>query len=78
MRNSVHARLDEESSKALRRLRQQTGWKDSEIIRRGIRLLAGVATPNGGRREIIGLGKFASGISNLGSNKDHLKGFGSS
>jgi len=32
--------------------------------------------PRPDRPRIAGLGQFASGISDLGSNKKHLKGFG--
>jgi len=28
------------------------------------------------KRGVIGLGKFSSGVSDLGSNKKHLSGFG--
>jgi hypothetical protein len=30
-----------------------------------------------GRPRVIGLGKFSSGVPDLGSNEKHLKGFGS-
>jgi hypothetical protein len=29
------------------------------------------------KRTVVGVGKFASGVSDLGSNKKHLRGFGS-
>jgi hypothetical protein len=32
--------------------------------------------PPAGRPRIAGLGRFASGVDDLGSNKRHLKGFG--
>jgi len=72
----VHARLDPESEKILERLRRRTGWRDSEIVRRGIRTLSGFA--GGSPRKILGLGKFRSGVRDLGSSERHLRGFGRS
>ena len=51
-----------------------TGWSASDAVREGLRLLS---TVRGGKKQkIAGLGKFASGIADLGSSKKHLKGFG--
>ncbi len=75
MSDIVHARLDEETREILARLCRQTGLNPSEIIRRGIKALT-ATTLTGKKRRIIGLGRFASGIPDLGSNKDHLEGFG--
>ena len=73
----VQARLDQDTEALLRSLRQRTGFTDSELVRRGIKALA--ALPGGGgRRRVIGVGRFASGVRDLGSNKAHLKGFGRS
>ncbi len=73
----VHARMDEKTRKILERLRRRTGWNDSEIIRRGVRAIASlVLVP--ASRTIIGIGKFESGIPDLGSSKKHLDGFGRS
>jgi hypothetical protein len=44
-------------------------------VREGLRLLAACRIRQG-RRTIIGMGKFDSGVRDLGSNKEHLKGFG--
>jgi len=72
---SVQARLDQESLRALQKLTKQLGWSPSKAVREGLRLLA-AARLSAGQRTIIGLGKFKSGISDLGSNKAHLDGFG--
>jgi hypothetical protein len=77
MDDIVHARLDEESRRILTRLCRQTGMNPSEVIRRGIKALAGMSLI-GKRKRIVGVGKFASGAPDLGSNKDHLEGFGRS
>jgi hypothetical protein len=73
----VQARLDPETERTLRRLRRTTGLSDSELLRRGLRLL-GAVSPERGGREIVGLGRFESGLPDLGSNDEHLSGFGKS
>lgn len=75
MSSTIQARLDEPSKKALAKLVKQTGWSPSKVVREGLRVLA-ACYPGNGPRKIIGLGKFASGIPDLGSNKEHMKGFG--
>ena len=70
---TVQARLDNDTEKTLSRLVDQLGLSPSMVVREGIRLLA-ASQPKS--RKIAGLGKFASGIPDLGSNKKHLQGFG--
>ncbi len=77
MTKIVHARLDAKSHELLQRLRRSTGLTDSDLLRRGLRTLAEQSEPRSTPR-IVGLGKFASGRPDLGSNKDHLRGFGTS
>ena len=76
MSDVVHARLDPETERLLNRLKRQRGWNDSQVVRRGIRALAQLELKAGQGRKIIGLGKFCSGVSDLGSNERHLDGFG--
>lgn len=75
MSRVIHARLDAHTEKLLRDLERQLGWNDSKIIREGIKTLS---TFMAGRRrpKVIGLGRFKSGVSDLGSSKRHLQGFG--
>jgi hypothetical protein len=75
MASVIHARLDADSDSLRSELQKQLGWTDSQIVREGIKSLSALVR-TGGKRKIIGLGKFASGIRDLGSNKKHLKGFG--
>jgi hypothetical protein len=75
MRTTVQARLDAETRKTLRELQLRLGWTPSKIVREGVRLLASCHR-NRGHERIAGLGKFSSGIADLGSNKSHLKDFG--
>jgi hypothetical protein len=75
MSQTVQARLDTESQKKLDRLVRRLGWSPSKVVREGIRLLDACQTRELPKR-ITGIGKFSSGIRDLGSNKSHLKGFG--
>jgi len=75
VKKTVQARLDEESYRSLRRLARRLGETPSEIVRRGIRLVESIHGGRG-RLGVIGMGRFESGVKDLGSNKDHLKGFG--
>jgi hypothetical protein len=74
MGTTIQARLDKDTEKALARLVRQLGWSPSRVVREGVRLLA--ATRLRTRSRIIGLGEFSSGIPDLGSNKEHMRGFG--
>lgn len=76
MEKVIHARLDAETQRLLERLRRQTGLNNSFLVREGLKALASV-TLMPRRRMPIGVGKFESGIPDLGSNKKHLEGFGS-
>jgi hypothetical protein len=75
MVKTIQARLNAEDVRRLEDLKLSMGLSDSEVVRRSIKLLAGCSPRKRGAR-IIGLGMFASGINDLGSNKAHLKGFG--
>jgi len=75
MSRVIHARLDEDSETVRRELARRLGWNDSQIVREGIKSLAGRVLPSR-KRTIVGMGKFRSGIADLGSSKRHLEGFG--
>jgi len=77
MTDIVHARLDDDTRKILRRLKRRYGWSDSEVVRKGIRALAETESkPKDRCNQVVGLGEFESGTSDLGSNKAHLRHFG--
>ena len=77
MTDIVHARLDENTRRILRRLKRRHGWSDSEAVRQGLRALSEAETvPQDRCGQIAGLGKFESGKSDLGSNRKHLRDFG--
>jgi hypothetical protein len=75
MSSIIHARLDAETERRLLELRRRLGWNDSQVVRAGIKSLSRLLG-RGRSRAIVGLGRFRSGVPDLGSNKDHLKGFG--
>jgi hypothetical protein len=75
MRSAIQARLDEQSKRRLTNLVRELGWSPSRVVREGLRVLEA----NYLRRKkegVIGLGKFRSRVSDLGSNKKHLRDFG--
>ena len=76
MKKVIHARLDVETQRLLARLRRQTGFNNSYLVREGLKALASLTLlPR--RRMPVGTGQFESGIPDLGSNQEHLEGFGS-
>ena len=75
MKATVQARLDAAEQRTLARLVRNLGWSPSRVVREGLRLLE-ASQPGVRPRRIAGLGKFSSGVRDLGSNKKHLKGFG--
>ena len=75
MGSAIQARLDDLSRKRLAVLVRELGWSPSQIVREGLRVLE-ASYLRRKKRGVIGLGKFSSGVSDLGSNKKHLRGFG--
>jgi hypothetical protein len=75
MGNAIQARLDERSRKRLAVLVRELGWTPSQVVREGLRVLE-ASYVRRKKKGIIGLGKFSSGITDLGSNKEHLRDFG--
>jgi hypothetical protein len=75
MRVTIQARLDDRSRKRLAVLVRELGWTPSRIVREALRVLE-ASYLHRKKRGIIGLGKFESGVPDLGSNKRHLRNFG--
>jgi hypothetical protein len=78
MKAYIHARLDREERAALEALKTKTGQTDSEIVRRGLEL---VALEERRRRSALDLagpsvGRFKKGPRDLSTNRKHLEGFG--
>lgn len=77
MARIVQARIDAATERKLGQLRRRTGMSDSQLVRKGLELVSLTLEPGGATR-IRGIGRFASGKQDLGSNKKHLAGFGRS
>jgi len=75
MKTNVQARLDRRSQVALEQLVRRLGWSPSRVVREGLRLLA-ACYGSSSRKRVIGVGRFASGLPDLGSNKKRLQKFG--
>ena len=75
MARIIHARLDGQTEQLLREIERRLGWSDSQVVREGIKALNVLLVPTRSR-QIVGLGRFRSGVRDLGSSEAHLKGFG--
>ena len=75
MARIIHARLDTATERLLGRLRRESELSDSELVRQGLHALVERLPPRR-TRKIVGLGRFRSGVPDLGSNKSHLAGLG--
>ena len=78
MKGYIHARLSKEDSAVLKELKAATGESESQLVRRGLRLVRDVVV---GRRSALDVarnsaGKFKMGPKDLSTNKKHLDGFG--
>jgi hypothetical protein len=75
MRSAIQARLDERSRKRLAVLVRELGWTPSQVVREGLRVLE-ASHLRRKKQGVIGMGQFLSGVTDLGSNKKHLREFG--
>jgi hypothetical protein len=78
MKGYIHARLGKRDRAALDDLKEKTGQTESEIVRRGLEL---VAQQERGRRSALELagrsvGRFRNGPRDLSTSRKHLEGFG--
>jgi Arc/MetJ-type ribon-helix-helix transcriptional regulator len=74
----IHARLPPADRAMLEELRALTGRSESDLVRRGLRL---VARQERRRRSALAaagrsVGRFADGPRDLSTNRRHLEGFG--
>lgn len=77
MKAYIHARLGREDRAVLEELKGTTGQTESEIVRRGLQLVAQEER----RRSALELagrsvGRFRNGPRDLSTNRKHLEGFG--
>ena len=78
MKSYVHARLNKEEQALFERLKALTGASESDLIRRGLKVLLDQQAPSRSALELAGssAGKFRKGPRDLSTNKRHLEGFG--
>ena len=78
MKAYVHARLREEDRRLLEQLKQATGRTESEILRRGLQLVAEEHGRRPSALDVAGtsVGRFKKGARDLSTNPKHLDGFG--
>lgn len=78
MKTYIHARLREEDRAALERLKARTGQTESELLRRGLQLVAQEERQRRSALDLAGasVGRFEKGPRDLSTNRTHLEGFG--
>ena len=77
MKSYIHARLGADDRAALDELKQKTGLSESEIVRRGLQLVAQEERRRPSALELAGrhVGRFKGGPRDLSTNRKHLEGF---
>ena len=78
MKGYIHARLGKEERVLLEELKRFTGFSESELVRRGLRLIQREVRPKKSALQLAGrsAGKFRHGPADLAMNKIHLDDFG--
>lgn len=78
MKVYIHARLGKEDRAALEALKETTGQTESEIVRRGLQLVAQEERRRRSALELAGhsVGRFKKGPRDLSTNRKHLEGLG--
>jgi hypothetical protein len=78
MKTYIHARLGDDDRAALEELKETTGQTESEIVRRGLRLVAQEERRRRSALDLAGrsVGRFKNGPRDLSTNRKHLEGFG--
>ena len=77
MKSYIHARLSREDRALLEELKRMSGHTESELLRRGLRLVSRELASQPSALEVAGrsVGKFKSGPRDLSTNRKHLRGF---
>ncbi|HLG55243.1 MAG TPA: hypothetical protein VI485_07920 [Vicinamibacterales bacterium] len=78
MKAYIHARLGDADRAALEDLKAKTGQTESEIVRRGLQLVAQEERQRRSALDLAGVsvGRFKKGPRDLSTNRKHLEGFG--
>ena len=74
----IHARLSREERAALETLKAKTGQSESELVRRGLQLVAQQEHAVRSALDLAGsrVGRFEDAPRDLSTNRKHLDGFG--
>jgi hypothetical protein len=78
MKRYVHARLGREDREVLERLKRTTGRSESDLLRRGLYLVAEESATRPSALALAGrsAGRFRNGPRDLSTASRHLEGFG--
>lgn len=78
MKSFIHARLGKADRAVLDELKKTTGHSESELVRRGLRLVSQEVGRRTSALQLAGksVGRFRKGPTNLSTSKEHLAGFG--
>ena len=78
MKAYIHARLGDEDRAALEELKAKTGQTESELVRRGLQLVAREVRHSGSALDLAGTkaGRFKKGPRDLSTSRKHFEGFG--
>jgi len=78
MKTYIHARLAVEERAALEDLKAKTGRTESDLVRRGLQLVAQEERRRRSALDLAGasVGRFKKGPRDLSTNRKHLEGFG--
>ena len=78
MKSFVHARIGKDERAALEALKRTTGQSESEIVRRGLKLVVAEHRQEPSALHVAGksAGRFKGAPKDLSSHPSHLDGFG--
>lgn len=78
VKDYIHARLAKEDRVTLQSLKEATGESESQLVRRGLRLILKELGGRPSALDVAGrsVGKFKKGPKDLSTNKKHLEDFG--
>ena len=78
MKAYIHARLGHPERAMLEALKRSTGCSESELVRRGLKLVAAEERQRQSALALAGksVGRFKNGPRDLSTNRKHLEGFG--
>lgn len=78
MKGYIHARLGKDDAAVLKELKAATGESESQLVRRGLRLVRESLIRRRSALDVAGksVGKFKNGPKDLSTNKKHFEDYG--